>query len=135
MSQIKNSFDSETIKKILRGAWIAALAPALIGLLYFYQASIAQNVDLNAFAVLAIPSLVYLINQWKEKKITLLKVGISLGLSAVGSLIIFFGQQDLGKYAYLFAWIAPTALNAIKEYLSGICGECSVPSSGEDFKI
>ena len=124
--QIANSFDKESVKKAIVGAIIAGIVPGVIAMLYSIQSSLAGNIELNAFCVVAIPTLVYLVRKVADGSIKPVKLAISLGLSLIGGLIIWFGQQNLGQWAILAAWAIPSAVNAIKEYLRGQCGQCTL---------
>lgn len=64
--QIKNSFDKETINKIVKGAGIAGVSAVLIAVLTYLKTMDFGNAILNGLAVELIPTLINAIREYKK---------------------------------------------------------------------
>lgn len=62
--QVKNSFDKETIKKIAKGAAIAAGGAAAVALLEFFGQIEVSNPVLASFAAWFVPVAINAVKEW-----------------------------------------------------------------------
>lgn len=65
-TQIAHKFDKATVKKILKGALIAAGAPAAIGILEYFGALQISNAFLAAFMAWFVPTAINAIKEWRK---------------------------------------------------------------------
>jgi len=66
MAQIKNSFDKDTIKKIIKGGLIAFTGAGAIALLQYFGQLQINNPLLASFVAFAVPTLVNTIKEWMK---------------------------------------------------------------------
>jgi len=133
-TQIANSFDKETVKKILKSFLISAFSAAAIWTANYVLQAIGaisfSNAQISIFVAWTIPVLTYALSKVKSGTLTWAKFGWSFLLSAVAAGIIFLESETtwcrLGEVCTsiysITALIAPTVINTIKEWIRGACG-------------
>ncbi len=122
--QIQFHFDKETTYKIIIGALIAGSASIMIFLLNFLSSTSFQSPELNAFIAFFVPTIIYLVKKWSERKIELKKVLLSMFLALTGSVAILVAGNTFGSSAdAIIALIVPFTLNSIKEWFRGVPAE------------
>ena len=116
--QIKNSFDKETLNKILRGSGYAALSA---GMIYFLQFTGMDFKEASALATSGIMALIGVIKflQTADWKKIINGVGLAVGSSVAIYLLELIPDLDLGDIQPLATAIAAVLLNSLKEYKAG----------------
>ena len=130
MNQIRFSFDKETIKKIIVGFFISAVPASIIWTIGYIMNFPFSNADIAAFIAWVGPVLTYAVYKIQEGKLTWAKLGWSVLLSTITAGIILLRSttwcvsgEVCAQVNALIALFAPTAINALKEWIRGECGQ------------